>query len=96
MTAPLCPACGEAAMITRTSRMLSASTREIYGACKVCGVQLKGFSEWTERLGDGLIPAEQHRAALPQSAAAARQAALDHYRRMRRQVPDNQLSLLID
>ena len=96
MTAPLCPACGEAAMITRTSRMLSASTREIYGICKVCSVQLKGLSEWTERLSDGLLPSDLHRASLPQSPAAARQAALDHYRRMRRQAPDNQLSLLID
>ena len=96
MTAPLCPACGEAAMTTRTSRMLTARTREIYGHCKVCGVQLKGFSEWTERLGDGLIPAEQHRAHLPPSAAAARQAAFDHYRQQRRKVPDSQLALCLE
>lgn len=57
-------------MITRTSRMLTASTREIYGSCKVCGVQLNGLSEWTERLGDGLIPAELRQALLQQSPVA--------------------------
>lgn len=96
MTAPLCPACGEPALITRTSRMLSPVTREVYGCCKVCGVQLKGFSEWSEILGEGLIPAVSHRVRLPHSPAAARQAALNHYRSQRRCEPDSQLTLGIE
>lgn len=96
MTAPLCPACGENAMITRTSRQQTARTREIYGHCSVCGARLKGFSEWTELLSEGLIPADQHRAHLPVSPAAARQAAFDHYRQQRRKVPDAQLALCLD
>lgn len=96
MTAPTCPACGESALITRTSRSQTAATREVYGQCKVCGVQLRGLIEWTARLADGLLSPELHKAKLPMSPAAERQRAFNEYRSLRRHEPDNQLALGID
>ncbi|WP_199103209.1 ogr/Delta-like zinc finger family protein [Aquitalea sp. ASV11] len=96
MTAPTCPACGESALITRTSRAQSAATREVYAQCKVCGVQLHGWIEWTSRLADGLLPPDMHRAKLPMSPAAERQRAFNMHRAQRRSEPDKQLQLGID
>jgi hypothetical protein len=96
MTAPTCPACGESALITRTSRAQTAATREVYGQCKVCGVQLRGLIEWTARLADGLLSPDMHKAKLPMSPAAERQRAFNDYRSQRRSEPDNQLPLTLD
>lgn len=96
MTAPSCPACGESALITRSSRAQTAATREVYGQCKVCGVQLRGLLEWTARLADGLLSPELHQAKLPMSPAAERQRAFDSYRAARRNEPERQLPLGID
>ena len=96
MTAPTCPACGESALITRTSRAQTAATREVYGQCKVCGMQLRGLIEWTARLADGLPAPDLHRAKRPMSSAVERQRAFDSYRAARRNKLERQLPLDID
>ncbi|WP_047258444.1 ogr/Delta-like zinc finger family protein [Chromobacterium subtsugae] len=93
MTAMRCPACGESALTIRTSREQTPATREIYAICKVCGTQPRGVMEWLDWMVEGLLPASMHRAKLPQSPAARRQEAMNHYRQRARREPDNQISL---
>ena len=92
MSARPCPACGEAALITRTSRLVTLVTWQNYYACKVCNQTYTGYESLDGRLGEGFVPEAEHLAKVPLSPAAERQRARDIYRAERRKEPDDQLA----